>query len=65
MNREEKQKQRENICKVLRDKIENNSMQMEIDLFQKMNAPARVINTMQANLLRYQRLYEQVCSGNK
>ena len=61
MTTQEKLKQRENICKVIRDKIENNSMQMEIDLFQKMNAPARVIKTMQGNLLRYQKLYEQVC----
>ena len=65
MNREERQQARENICKVLRDKINNNSMQLEIDLFQKMNAPARVIKTMQANLMRYHRLYEQVCENKK
>ena len=65
MNREERQKQKENICQILRDKLNNNYMQLEIDLFQKMNASARIIKTMQANLLRYHRLYEQVCENKK
>ena len=61
MEKTQKQEQRESLCKILRDKIENQAT--EIELFQQMKSPQRVMKTEQSILERRKKMFTALCSS--